>query len=75
MVVVKQVQGEESQEEENEDLLSIYTAPGLILISSFLTFAKFINFLLTILLSILSQTFFQGLSIPWPSYTSSKPIL
>lgn len=35
MVVVKQVQGEESQEEENEDLLNTYRVPGLIILLQF----------------------------------------
>lgn len=58
MVVVKQGKGKGSQKGENEDLLRTkYQA--LSSSSYFLTFSKFINFLLMVLPSTLSYTFFQ----------------
>lgn len=76
MMVTKEVQREEGQKEGN-DLLSTYKVPGLSLLSSFLTFSKVINFFLTTVPSILSHTFFQGLSTHWqfciPGVPSHEP--
>lgn len=74
MVVMKQVPGKASQKEENKDVLHTCRVPGLILITSLLTFSMFIHLLLITLPSIWSHTFFQGLSIHWPSYTFGVPI-